>query len=168
MPTREITPGVTVQVEEMAVTPFATSHDSLSSCGYTVALPDGRRLAVATDLGHVDDGVHAALRGCDLVLLEANYDEGMLRCGPYPYPLKRRIASDSGHLSNLHSAGEAGRLIAEGTTRVVLGHLSKENNSPLLARETVRSELALAGLREGSDFLLEVAPRSGPGPMTIL
>lgn len=168
VPTREITPGVTVQVEEMAVTPFATSHDSLSSCGYTVALPDGRRLAVATDLGHVDDGVHAALRGCDLVLLEANYDEGMLRCGPYPYPLKRRIASDSGHLSNLHSAGEAGRLIAEGTTRVVLGHLSKENNSPLLARETVRSELALAGLREGSDFLLEVAPRSGPGPMTIL
>ena len=58
--------------------------------------------------------------------------------------------------------------VAEGTTRVVLGHLSRENNSPLLARETVRSELALAGLREGSDFLLEVAPRSGPGPMTIL
>ena len=68
------------------------------------------------------------------------------RCGPYPYPLKRRIASDSGHLSNDSSALEARTLVDSGTTRLVLGHLSKENNHPELARETVRSELTLAGM----------------------
>ena len=154
-------------VGQMMVRPFATSHDSLSSFGYAVNLPDGRRISVATDLGYVSDEVHQAIHGSDLVLLESNYDEAMLRCGPYPYPLKRRIASDSGHLSNDSSALEARTLVDSGTTRLVLGHLSKENNHPELARETVRSELTLAGMAEGGDYLLSVAPRTEPGPMMI-
>ena len=152
---------------DLEIRPFATSHDSLSSVGYAVSLPDGRKISVATDLGYVSDEVHRAIHGSDLVLLESNYDEAMLQCGPYPYPLKRRIASDSGHLSNSSSALEARTLVDSGTTRLVLGHLSKENNHPELARETVRSELTMAGMAEGGDYLLSVAPRTEPGPMMI-
>ena len=164
---REISPSEPVSAGEMEVLPFQASHDSLSCCGYTVSLPDGRKISVATDLGYVSEEVHRAIHGSDLVLLEANYDEAMLRCGPYPYPLKRRIASDSGHLSNDSSAQEARSLVDTGTTRLVLGHLSRENNHPELARETVRSELTLAGMAEGGDYQLSVAPRSEPGPMMI-
>ena len=142
-------------------------HDANEPVGYRIYLPGGSSIAVATDLGYVSDEVHQAIHGSDLVLLESNYDEAMLRCGPYPYPLKRRIASDSGHLSNDSSALEARTLVDSGTTRLVLGHLSKENNHPELARETVRSELTLAGMAEGGDYLLSVAPRTEPGPMMI-
>ena len=79
--------------------------------------------------------------GCDAVLIESNYDEGMLRSGPYPYCLKRRIASSDGHLSNSMSAREVRRLIDAGTTRVILGHLSRENNTPIVARNTLEREL---------------------------
>ena len=166
-PVQEISASTVIAAGDMEIRPFATSHDSLSSFGYAVNLPDGRRISVATDLGYVSDEVHQAIHGSDLVLLESNYDEAMLRCGPYPYPLKRRIASDSGHLSNDSSALEARTLVDSGTTRLVLGHLSKENNHPELARETVRSELTLAGMAEGGDYLLCVAPRTEPGPMMI-
>ena len=166
-PVQEISASTVIAAGDMEIWPFATSHDSLSSFGYVVNLPDGRRISVATDLGYVSDEVHQAIHGSDLVLLESNYDEAMLRCGPYPYPLKRRIASDSGHLSNDSSALEARTLVDSGTTRLVLGHLSKENNHPELARETVRSELTLAGMAEGGDYLLSVAPRTEPGPMMI-
>ena len=164
---QEVTALAPVCVGEMQVTPFATSHDSLSSCGYRVQLPDGRVAAVATDQGHVSQEVHQGIAGSDLVLLEANYDEAMLRCGPYPYHLKRRIGADNGHLSNEMCAQEAVRLVEEGTTRLVLGHLSKENNLPLLARETVISGLALAGMRENGDCLVQVAQRSQPGEMIL-
>lgn len=106
-PVQEISASTVIAAGDMEIRPFATSHDSLSSFGYAVNLPDGRRISVATDLGYVSDEVHQAIHGSDLVLLESNYDEAMLRCGPYPYPLKRRIASDSGHLSNDSSALEA-------------------------------------------------------------
>lgn len=95
-PVQEISASTVIAAGDMEIRPFATSHDSLSSFGYAVNLPDGRRISVATDLGYVSDEVHQAIHGSDLVLLESNYDEAMLRCGPYPYPLKRRIASDSG------------------------------------------------------------------------
>ena len=167
LPVNEVDASTRICVDDMEITPFATSHDSRSSYGYRVELPDGRIISVATDLGHVSEEVHRGISGSDLVLLEANYDEGMLRCGPYPYPLKRRISSDSGHLSNTMCADEALQLIREGTTRLVLGHLSKENNLPLLARETVSSELTVAGMREGGDYLLRVAERSCPGEMIV-
>ena len=125
------------------------------------AFTEGTKTDFSTQINAIRDS------GCDLVLLESNYDEAMLQCGPYPYPLKRRIASDSGHLSNSSSALEARTLVDSGTTRLVLGHLSKENNHPELARETVRSELTMAGMAEGGDYLLSVAPRTEPGPMMI-
>lgn len=153
----------TVECGGIRVTPFATSHDTAQSCGYRMELPDGRSCAVCTDLGYVSDTVAAALEGCDLVLLEANYDREMLRTGPYPYYLKKRIASEVGHLSNDDCAAAAQMLLCTGTTRLILGHLSQHNNLPELAVSTVAQ--ALADFRRGSDYLMETAPPETDGRM---
>ena len=126
-------------------------------------LPDGRSCAVCTDLGYVSEAVSAALTGCDLVLLEANYDKEMLRTGPYPGYLKLRIASEVGHLSNADCAEAAVSLLQSGTTRLILGHLSQHNNLPELAERTV--EQRLNAFRRGSDYLLQTAPPETDGRM---
>ncbi len=136
---------------------FRTSHDSREPCGFTVVTPDGKRIAVATDMGTVLRETREAVYGTDLVLLESNHDIRMLQTGPYPYPLKQRILSDKGHLCNDDSAAFALSLLESGTTRFVLGHLSKENNIPALAYETARETLASAGAVPDKDYLLTVA-----------
>ncbi len=139
------------------VKPFRTSHDAAESCGYVIETPDGRKISVATDLGVMTSTVHNAICGSDLVLLESNHDIRMLENGPYPYPLKKRILSEKGHLSNDSCANEAVKLIESGTTRLILGHLSKENNFPELAYQTTYASLTCAGAKEDSDYILKVA-----------
>lgn len=147
---------------------FDTPHDSVHSLGYRVATPDGRSLAVATDMGYITDSVRKQLSGCDLVLLESNYDQRMLSVSDYPYYLKRRIASDVGHLSNEDCADEVVRLVRSGTTRFILGHLSQNNNVPELAYQTSFSAFQMSGMREGLDYTLMVAPRSEPSELVTL
>lgn len=141
----------------MLVKPFPISHDCVEPCGYTVELPNGRKIAVATDLGIMSDIVYDALRGCDLVMLESNHDVNMLQCGGYPYMLQRRILGPKGHLSNDACAETLTRLLKDGTTRFFLGHLSRENNLPQLAYQTSVSALSLAGAYEGEDYYIRVA-----------
>lgn len=157
----------TTEIGGMEITPFATSHDGVSPLGFRIHTADDRLAGIATDLGVVTDGVDQALRGCDLVLLESNYDKAMLSCGPYPYYLKRRIMSQVGHLSNEACAAQLEQLASGGSTRFVLGHLSKENNMPDLAFQTARSVLSMAGLREDVDFTLQVARRCEPSPLLV-
>ncbi len=88
----------------------------------------GRKIAVATDTGMVTDTIRDALTGADFVMLESNHDIRMLENGPYPYHLKRRVLSNHGHLSNAACADTITSLVENGTTRLVLGHLSKQNN----------------------------------------
>ena len=153
----EVIPWSGVETAGIFVRPFATPHDSRESSGYSVVTPDGKRISVATDIGKVTDTVMNAIHGSDLVLLESNHDVGMLQNGPYPFFLKQRILSDHGHLSNENCAKTAVKLVESGTTRLVLGHLSKENNHPSLAYETTRSAMTLSGAKEGLDYLLTVA-----------
>lgn len=141
----------------MYVSAFRTPHDSNESTGYIVKTPDGKKLAVATDIGTVTDTIADALTGSDLILLESNHDINMLKMGPYPYPLKQRILSDTGHLSNDMCSDFSKYLVSTGTTRLVLGHLSKENNIPSLAYQTTKSALEDEGMMEGKDYLLTVA-----------
>ena len=143
------------------VKPFATPHDAAQSCGYTAVTPDGRRISVATDLGHMTDTVMNAIYGSDLVMLESNHEIDLLRRGPYPYPLKQRILSDRGHLSNTACSDAAVKLLDSGTVRFMLGHLSKQNNTPELAYETTHSAFTVHGARSGSDYLLGVAGDNG-------
>lgn len=135
---------------------FPTDHDTRESCGYRITFEDGKSCAVCTDLGHVTDIVEESLLGTDAVLLEANYDVEMLRNGPYAYYLKTRIFSNSGHLSNDDCGKFAAKLIESGTTRLILGHLSQENNTPSVAEETVLKYLD--GYVRNADYMLSVAP----------
>ncbi|MBQ8228254.1 MAG: MBL fold metallo-hydrolase [Clostridia bacterium] len=146
-----------VECGGMLVKGFSTSHDCAQSLGFTVETPDERKISVLTDTGFVSEEMYNAVEGSDLILAESNHDVGMLRNGPYTYALKRRILSDKGHLSNLACADLVTRLVENGTTRLVLGHLSKENNIPQLAYQTSYAALETMGAKEGSDYMMYVA-----------
>ena len=141
--TRVIPIGTPVRVGALSITAFHTPHDTDESVGYRV---EGRgTFALATDMGHVTDEVLEGLLGADAVLIESNHDMEMLRDGPYPVCLKRRILSDRGHLSNADCAVLARRLAEAGTAKIILGHLSRENNRPELALAETGRELAGLG-----------------------
>ncbi|HIR56744.1 MAG TPA: MBL fold metallo-hydrolase [Candidatus Gallacutalibacter pullicola] len=152
----------------MFIKPFHTSHDCAEGYGYRVTTADGRTAVFSTDLGFISPEVQEGLSGCDLAVLESNHDVGMLRNGAYPYPLKQRILSDRGHLSNEVCAQELPVLAKNGTTRFVLAHLSRENNTPDLAYQTAVCSLTMAGLTKGLDYELLVAPRENTEHRTIL
>lgn len=136
---------------------FPTPHDALCSVGYRFESENGT-FGYCTDCGSLTDAVLEGLRGCDAAVLEANHDEEMLRYGSYPIALKRRILSERGHLSNENCARLAVTLAESGCRSFVLGHLSKENNRPALAYDTVRRALDEAGF---TDRALTVAPPLG-------
>ena len=163
----EVMPEEGVEAAGMLVTSFRTSHDSRESTGYHIHTADGRRGVVATDTGCISEEIRTVLHGCDLVMIESNHDVQMLQNGPYPYYLKRRILAKTGHLSNEDCARELPALAECGTTRFFLGHLSKENNLPQLAYETSRLAMEEAGLREGVDYVLQVAHRDDTDTVTI-
>ncbi len=146
-----------IEINGQMILPFRTSHDAAQSCGYLVTTSDDRKIAIATDTGIITDETRSAVNGCDLILAESNHDIGMLRNGSYPYMLKRRILSDVGHLSNIDCSKFVTELVASGTTRVILGHLSKENNIPELAFQTTKSALDCAGAVNNRDYILKVA-----------
>ncbi len=147
----------TAEISGAGVTRFDTSHDSAGSGGYSFLLPSGKKISVCTDLGVVTDSVRAAISGSDAVLIESNHDVDMLKRGPYPPPLKLRILSDSGHLSNVACATELPALLKSGTTRFILGHLSLHNNMPALALSTAKASLFEIGAKKDEDYILTVA-----------
>ena len=146
-----------VAIGDMRITHFATSHDSRQSCGYRIELPD-RTVGIATDTGVATPEMMAGLSGCDLVLLESNYDEDMLVNGYYPPYLKARIRSAVGHLSNDASAEAACTLLDLNVRRFVLGHLSQHNNTPALALAAHRAAFAAYGAKENVDYEMLAAP----------
>ena len=157
--------SISIACAGMEINCFNTPHDAIQSCGYRIRTADDKLCAVCTDLGHVTPEVDQALVGCRLVLLEANYDENMLRTGPYPMYLKERILSPYGHLSNDDCAEQAESLVKRGTTHILLGHLSQDNNTPQTADSTV--ERGMSGLVRGKDYLMGVAPVETKGGAVI-
>lgn len=156
--------GGTAKAAEIAgihIERFATSHDCAGSSGFVFTLPEGKKIAVCTDLGVVTDGVRAALNGCDTVLIESNHDTEMLKKGPYPPELKLRIMSERGHISNNACAAELPGLLKSGTKRIILGHLSLKNNSPMLAKSCAEAALIDIGAENGRDYILTVAAPTG-------
>ena len=149
-----------IEINGFKVRNFQTSHDCAQSCGYTVTLPDSRSVAVCTDLGFVSGEVKHSVGGCDLVVFESNHDIDMLKNGAYPYYLKQRILGRIGHLSNENSANELPGFVERGTTRIILSHLSRENNRPLIAKNTAVAALSEYGMEAGRDYLISIAPPS--------
>lgn len=142
---------------------FRTSHDAAESVGYKVRY-HGADFAVCTDTGVITAEARAALLGCETVLLESNYDVEMLRKNPkYHADLKRRILGERGHLSNSDCAEFAAELVKNGTTHIILGHLSRENNTPSTAYSCTRDRLKARGLEAERDYTLNVAPVNTQG-----
>ena len=135
-----IRPEEEIEAGEMLVRPFSISHDAVDPVCYTVE-KQGKRAAVATDMGCFDDTIIRVLGQCDSVLIEANHDINMLQVGPYPYSLKMRILGNKGHLSNTSCADLIKEILHKDLKHLVLGHLSRENNFPQLAYRTVLDEL---------------------------
>lgn len=139
------------------ITPFKIPHDANMPTGYVIE-SNGAKYAVATDMGYVTKGVADIVKGSRSVVLEANYDEQMLKNGSYPFSLKKRILGKAGHLCNNDTAKFASYLFENGTEKIILGHLSDENNTPEIAYKTVFQKIKDDGvvLEESS---LSVAPR---------
>ncbi len=135
-----------------------TSHDAAESCGYFIETPDARRLSIITDTGYLTESAKTALAHSNLAVVESNHDLNMLKNGPYPYVLKQRILSDSGHLSNPACAEALPAFVEAGLTRIILGHLSPENNLPSLAVSESVQSLNAAGMTVDTDYTIDVAP----------
>lgn len=162
MDVRFIEADTPFELKGMAIKPFRIPHDAAEPLGFRIDTGHGV-FAVASDIGQWTETISGAVRGSDLVFIEANYDPEMLWGGPYPWPLKKRIDSENGHLSNLACADAVEELLQSGTTRFVLIHLSKENNLPDLAYSSVEEQLKRAGAACGSDYTMMTAPRYSPG-----
>ena len=160
---REVLPDVQVQIGDMTVEPFSVSHDAAEPVAYRVS-SGGKSAAIATDMGTYTDYTIRHLQFADTILLEANHDVRMLEMGRYPYPLKQRILSDHGHLSNESSGQLLCEILHDGLKHILLGHLSAENNYPALAYETVCAEVTMGSNPwKASDFPIEVARRDQTG-----
>lgn len=156
------------KIGSIEVMPFKNSHDSIECYGYRFNLAGGRSISVCTDTGYVTSDAKKTIAGSDLVYLESNHEVMMLENGPYTYMLKQRILSRVGHLSNADCADFAKELIDGGTTRLVLAHLSQENNYPEIARQTTLSVLEAAGFEQDRDFRLAVSAPENEGSPIVL
>ena len=132
--------GCDFAVGGLRIHPFSISHDAADPAGFTLQ-GNGTKIGIATDLGIATAMVKEHLRACSLLILEANHDPDMLINGPYPWPLKQRIKSRSGHLSNEESKALLGEVQHDALKHVVLAHLSETNNAPDTAYQTVVSAL---------------------------
>jgi len=148
--------GAEFSMGDIFVQSFGTPHDACESVGFRLQA-GGTALAYVTDLGYITEEVMDAMRGADMAFVESNHDREMLKAGPYPPYLKKRISSNWGHLSNSDCGSFAVELVKSGTRFLQLSHLSRENNTPWLASETVGRALADCGIDVDKDVELDVA-----------
>ncbi len=163
----------------MTLTAFEVSHDGTDNCGFFIETASGHTFGIVTDIGSITDRVDFYLRKARYVMLEANYDAGMLRTGPYTAFLKSRIAAPNGHLDNIDSGVFAAALASEGNlSHIFLCHLSAENNTPETALATVRAHIEGAGFGPVGDasgslessacrIQLTALPRTAPSRLFV-
>jgi len=147
-------------INDLDILPFSIPHDAANPCGFNI-YNSGKKISIATDLGHMNKNILSHLENSNFIMLESNYDPSILKYSSYPYLLKKRIGGPNGHLSNDMAGKTISELIPKGLKTVMLGHLSKENNFPDLAYKSVLSELNLNKFDENSVNLF-VANRDKP------
>jgi vicX protein len=155
-------------IGDLNIKPFQIPHDALEPVAFRVNCKD-KSVAVATDMGYFSDDIVKNLRGVEVAIVEANHDIKLLECGNYPYALKRRILGDRGHLSNENAGKLISKILHDNIKHIFLGHLSKENNYPELAFETVKYEIDIDECRyKGTDFPIEIAKRDMPSRLIFI
>ena len=148
----EIKTDTPFAVGDISLEAFSISHDAADPVCYRFS-NEGRKGAIVTDLGTYDPSLAEEMMNLDFLMLEANHDKRMLEVGPYPYPLKRRILGERGHLSNEDAGGFLSRILHDKMKQIVLGHLSRENNTHELALLSVKTEIDGADVPyRGDDF----------------
>lgn len=157
---RCFTVGEDFYIDDFLIRPFSIPHDAADPAGFSI-YHDGRQISIVTDVGYITDEIFEEITNADLLLLEANHEKEILLMSSYPYSLKRRILGENGHLSNV-SAGECLCQLTEvkkKKRRILLGHLSRENNDPSVAMLTVKNTLMENNIFIGNDLDLEVVLR---------
>ena len=154
------------EIGDLKVKPFSIPHDAANPCGFNI-FKDDKKISIATDIGHMTNGVLKNLEDSIFIMLESNYDPEVLKYSKYPYQLKTRIAGPDGHLSNELAGKTISYLLNSGLKQAVLGHLSKQSNFPELAYKTVIDEIMCTKYDENS-LKLSVASRDIPGNKIIL
>ena len=145
------------EIGDLKIHPFKIPHDAANPCGFNIFY-NNQKLSIATDIGHMTASIARKLEDSSFILLESNYDPQTLKCSPYPYTLKQRIAGPNGHLPNIDAGKTISYLMNSGLKEVMLGHLSKENNFPELAYQTVVNELISAN-KDSSKIKISIADR---------
>ena len=146
-------------IGDIKILPFRTPHDAADPCGFNL-YNSGKKISIATDIGCVSEELLNNLKNSSSILLEANYDPELLKFSRYPYLLKKRISSNTGHLSNISAVKTLVSLYDFGLKNALLIHLSKENNFPELLYETAKNETISC-----KNLSIDIAPRDGPSKL---
>ena len=155
-------------INDLDIISFNIPHDAIAPVGYTMH-SKGKKISVTTDFGIYTEEIKDNIKDSEVILLESNHDVNMLKFGPYPYTLKRRILSEVGHLSN----EDCGKAIVDlinykPNKKIILGHLSGTNNHPELALETVNNILRENNIVQKKDIDLTMANRHSPSNLIIV
>ncbi len=159
-------PAESFNVGSLEIHPFSIPHDAVDPCAFSI-FGEGKKITIATDMGHLTDDILSNMEESNLLLLESNYDRETLNCGAYPFFLKKRIDGKLGHLSNDDASKAICHLCKKGVHNFILGHLSKENNFPELAYQTILNELNINNI-DPSTYTLSVAKRDAVDAMIAL
>lgn len=144
-------------IKDIKISPFTTSHDAIDPVGFTMEKED-KKIAIATDTGIYNDNIINSLTNSNLAVIESNYEESLIEISKYPYYLKKRIKSNKGHLSNRQMQELLKILSEKDVNKFILGHLSKENNSPDLVKQS-----AILALQKKANQKIYIAPRDEKG-----
>jgi phosphoribosyl 1,2-cyclic phosphodiesterase len=164
---REIPLLNTFDLAGFEIEAFPVCHDAPETIGFHVCCGD-RKITIATDLGHICEVSASYIRKSDFIVIESNYDEEMLRNGGYPYFLKSRIASDHGHLGNRQTSEFLAENFTENISHICLAHLSRNNNTPFKALETIEQTFSERGIFLNGKTRITVLDRDRPGNMIML
>ena len=152
--------GKSFKIKDLEIFPFQTPHDAADPCGFSIS-DKSSQISIATDIGHMTNSILDNMKNSKFILLESNYEPDVLKCSSYPYKLKERIFSPMGHLSNIDAGKTISYLSKFGEKNIMLGHLSRENNFPELAYNSVLEEMKNNNCIM-KNITLEVADRFTP------
>ena len=151
------------EINGIGIIPFDISHDCVQGFGYSIFLENNIKISVCSDVGYISDSVADSLVGSNILIIESNHDINMLKNGPYPKFLKKRILSDKGHLSNSECSKVLRDLVKTGVKKIILCHLSEINNTPEMAYNS-----AFSAIKESFDCELYVAPKENMSNLKIV
>ncbi|MEF3318130.1 MBL fold metallo-hydrolase [Peptoniphilus grossensis] len=152
--------GKSFTFKDLEIMPISTFHDCASGCGFVIS--GDKKISLLTDTGWVNADAMEKMDGSELFYLESNHDVDMLMQGTYPYQTKQRILSTKGHLSNENAGEVLSMILKKKKEKILLGHLSADNNLPELALKTINDLLLQDHKEESVDYTIDVAPRFSP------